>query len=1171
IVDRAIYMGVDPRLALAIMIAENPLVVMGDDVSRFSYAYRFGEVPVDAIAIEELAMRQGEALRWALSSDVPNGRPAIVGINLGIQPTHDQFMPPEVEVVPVIPGVIDTFALPTSRSFVYLVPNLDTRLSVQGNSGLLYLKLMVQDNAASDRNSGRSLAYTIQRYNGLGAYGVAENVPGLNGLDTSKDPIYGKRVIDYLENAVDGNPQLSRIIEDSSRKQNKPVVNIRNPQTIQKTTVPAIANSLPQQSAESTADQEFLKSFEKATAEAFMFIRKSDPEFYKNFRDSYTALKKSGKPVPVIRFVDYKVTGNEKDATPGYDHFARAGGEVLIPIEYKGSADKVAIFLVHELTHWQQMRMTQIPLVGLLPNNYLGKLILMNIDAFKLVEREEEAFAAEAKVKSMVKGIPEKDKWANYKLMYEVAQNELVLKMALVDLVILSGIGLVIWLLGKIIKGLIYGNAKANAGNYRGRGAVRIRQGVTYGYGFRQLQAKRKQVPVLKRVLRSITNFFGNFIPVILISVGAIAAGIFSSAAIVHAAGIDEAAIQATAPTLASSLPVDPFVAGIALAVVGLLVLAVRLGLVQKVRTVIKKIFRLTTTTSEEAKPQSTNGITRPSPLGLLDMQIMISGAPAAFITLLTMSGFMYEELLIYILAFGIGMVLIFVPILIAWRSERAAILPALSKPSVPSPRVLWFINALTQIAVIMWMIPSVVHAIVSNSSDFGILLPQPLRDVIGAYYEYLPSWLVYNSGSFFGSLALTGILFKRYAGWFNKVSSYSVLSRKRIGWLDFLIVLASTAALLIVVNFVFECIQVLRLAYMGSIGVWGKVVLFDWEDLLWASAGVGVISALLLIAYFTQPSKNKDVSRIKADNSASQIKDHNFAPITQLFAAFVSAIMLQFNAAKGFLRAFRLGYKVALYKLAKQGGIRGSPLRFILALTYPLANNHTSNQELEILRNEILTNRILTEPETTFLINQIKTHESGRTELEGLKNQFKMYRQGNEDRSSQFAIYNSSFSSRAIARRVFLKKAGFAIFCGLMTSFGSFGCTGKSGRKVVIFVIDDFNGVYTIGERIVRVIEGVCNSCEIIRLNVTNPKTDKIEFPLILDAYKEVLNYVNNNPSIPTIINIRTSHSAIDVKEYRLVKDLYMKGVVIVAPAGDLGLENPIYPAAYEEVVAVA
>ncbi|MDO8489359.1 MAG: hypothetical protein Q7S42_04545, partial [Candidatus Omnitrophota bacterium] len=118
----------------------------------------------------------------------------------------------------------------------------------------------------------------------------------------------------------------------------------------------------------------------------------------------------------------------------------------------------------------------------------------------------------------------------------------------------------------------------------------------------------------------------------------------------------------------------------------------------------------------------------------------------------------------------------------------------------------------------------------------------------------------------------------------------------------------------------------------------------------------------------------------------------HNFTPIMQLLAAFVSAIMLQFNAAAGFLKAFRLGYKVTLYKLAKQGGIRGSPVRYIFALFYHLANNQISNTQLEDLRNEILTNRVLSKSDTNFLISQIAIHEEAKTEIQGLRNQSRSF-----------------------------------------------------------------------------------------------------------------------------------------------------------------------------------
>jgi hypothetical protein len=229
IIETAIRMKVDPRLAVAIMLAEQPMVIDGDTCdSALGYARSFGEEPIDAIGAEELWTRHSDEVKAALTSTEPNSRAVIIIANMDIQPTQEQFMVPRIDGFYLDSGKLVSANDIPENSRIYVIPSLDNKMSVKGILGLLYLRLMVQDNAIGDSEQGLSLAYTIQRYNGLGVYGHAENVPGLNGTDTSVDPIYGKRVIDYLENAIDGNGVINEIIDYYSQKYNMPVVDIRN-------------------------------------------------------------------------------------------------------------------------------------------------------------------------------------------------------------------------------------------------------------------------------------------------------------------------------------------------------------------------------------------------------------------------------------------------------------------------------------------------------------------------------------------------------------------------------------------------------------------------------------------------------------------------------------------------------------------------------------------------------------------------------------------------------------------------------------------------------------------------------------------------------------------------------------------------------------------------------
>ncbi|MBM3255723.1 MAG: hypothetical protein FJZ08_05425, partial [Candidatus Omnitrophica bacterium] len=146
----------------------------------------------------------------------------------------------------------------------------------------------------------------------------------------------------------------------------------------------------------------------------------------------------------------------------------------------------------------------------------------------------------------------------------------------------------------------------------------------------------------------------------------------------------------------------------------------------------------------------------------------------------------------------------------------------------------------------------------------------------------------------------------------------------------------------------------------------------------------------------------------------------HNFTAITQLLAGIISLVIFKLRVAKGFFRAFALAYKAACFKLAKQNGIRGAPVvRHILAFFYPLANSRSKR----------------TEDYGIELNTQIDLHEQGKTEIEGLRLQFKGFIQAQTPTvAGKSALINKgdqqSLTSGMTPAGAFIKKNGRAIIC---------------------------------------------------------------------------------------------------------------------------------------------
>ena len=85
--------------------------------------------------------------------------------------------------------------------------------------GLGAFKDKVYDNLAKDKSSGKSLAYSIQRWNGLGTVGGSERLNGcVSGLNGSSNPYYGARILDVMATSLMSNSTMQSIVSSQLQK-----------------------------------------------------------------------------------------------------------------------------------------------------------------------------------------------------------------------------------------------------------------------------------------------------------------------------------------------------------------------------------------------------------------------------------------------------------------------------------------------------------------------------------------------------------------------------------------------------------------------------------------------------------------------------------------------------------------------------------------------------------------------------------------------------------------------------------------------------------------------------------------------------------------------------------------------------------------------------------------
>ncbi|MFB0566776.1 MAG: S8 family serine peptidase [Candidatus Aminicenantaceae bacterium] len=189
-----------------------------------------------------------------------------------------------------------------------------------------------------------------------------------------------------------------------------------------------------------------------------------------------------------------------------------------------------------------------------------------------------------------------------------------------------------------------------------------------------------------------------------------------------------------------------------------------------------------------------------------------------------------------------------------------------------------------------------------------------------------------------------------------------------------------------------------------------------------------------------------------------------------------------------------------------------------------------------------------------------------------GLNNHF------NKARKIKEKVY-----SILITRRYFLKIGLTGVILSSISELPY--CTArKTQRKVVVFVLDtgvnsrfvggevrgDLDSEIGHGSIVAKAIRDQCSKCEIISINIQNIFGDIVKSK-VFNGLSKVLNYALENQEIDIIVNISSGSYIYDPREHDIIKELYKKGVIIVASAGNDNTFQSHYPAAYDEVIAVA
>ena len=129
-------------------------------------------------------------------------------------------------------------------------------------------------------------------------------------------------------------------------------------------------------------------------------------------------------------------------------------------------------------------------------------------------------------------------------------------------------------------------------------------------------------------------------------------------------------------------------------------------------------------------------------------------------------------------------------------------------------------------------------------------------------------------------------------------------------------------------------------------------------------------------------------------------------------------------------------------------------------------------------------------------------------------------------------------------------------------------GCGSKSKEKVAVFVLDSFIGRDSHGENVSEIFKESCyHVCKVKKISLGSP----IQRYKYLEALRKVLEYIEQYPNRRVVLNCSFGSYGRAFEESKLIKEMLDRGVIITAAAGNNNTSMPMYPAAYNGVIAVA
>jgi subtilisin family serine protease len=142
----------------------------------------------------------------------------------------------------------------------------------------------------------------------------------------------------------------------------------------------------------------------------------------------------------------------------------------------------------------------------------------------------------------------------------------------------------------------------------------------------------------------------------------------------------------------------------------------------------------------------------------------------------------------------------------------------------------------------------------------------------------------------------------------------------------------------------------------------------------------------------------------------------------------------------------------------------------------------------------------------------------------------------------------------------------GFVFFLLLAVT----ACRGQGSARSIVYVFDTFGGPGSHGENVAGLVRKACfEACEVRKVDLGRSIDRRKYLESLARLHADLELHRQGRKRV--VLNLSFGSYTRDAVEERLLSRLAEKGVVIIASAGNDGWLRPMFPAAYEDVVAVA